>query len=84
MSLASFIPIIGPALEKLLDCIPDPNERLRREAEFQKSLLEAITAESSENRAINKVEAAHSHIFVSGCGPLLAGFVVLPWLSSIS
>lgn len=71
MSLAAFIPILGPAFEKLLACIPDPNERIRREAEFQRSLLEALTAESADNRAINKVEASHSSIFVSGWRPFI-------------
>ncbi|WP_298034742.1 3TM-type holin [uncultured Desulfovibrio sp.] len=71
MSLAAYIPIIGPAIEKLLNLIPDPNERARGEAEFQKSLLAALTAEDSDNRAINKVEAAHSSIFVSGWRPFI-------------
>jgi hypothetical protein len=71
MSLAAYIPIIGPAIEKLLNLIPDPNERARGEAEFQKSLLAALTAEDADNREINKVEAAHRSIFVSGWRPFI-------------
>ncbi|GHV50904.1 hypothetical protein FACS1894168_2620 [Deltaproteobacteria bacterium] len=71
MALAAYIPIIGPAIEKLLNLIPDPNERARGQAEFQKLLLAAVTAEDADNRAINKVEAVHSSIFVSGWRPFI-------------
>ena len=71
MALAGYIPIIGPAVEKLLNLIPDPNERVRCQAEFQKSLLAALTAEDADNRAINKVEAAHGSLFVSGWRPFI-------------
>jgi hypothetical protein len=71
MALAAYIPILGPAIEKLLNLIPDSNERARGQAEFQKLLLTAVTAEDADNRAVNKVEAAHSSIFVSGWRPFI-------------
>jgi len=71
MALAGYIPVIGPAVEKLLNLIPDTNERARGQAEFQKSLLAALAAEDADNRAINKVEAAHGSLFVSGWRPFI-------------
>lgn len=79
MGFASFIPIIGPAVEKLLSLIPDPNERARAEAEYQKALLDATVKEAADNRAINQAEAQHSSIFVAGWRPFIGwvcGFAV--------
>jgi hypothetical protein len=71
MSLAAYIPIIGPAIEKLLDLIPDPNARARAEAEYRKALLNATVQEATDNREINKAEATHSNLFVAGWRPFI-------------
>lgn len=71
MSLVSFIPILGPALEKLLSLIPDPNERARAEADFNRRVLDAVIMESKDQRDTNKVEAAHQSIFVAGWRPAI-------------
>ncbi len=71
MGLVSFIPIIGTAVEKLLGLIPDPNERARAEAEFQRQMLAAVVEEGKDQREINKVEAAHQSIFVAGWRPFI-------------
>jgi hypothetical protein len=34
MALLDFIPIIGPAVDKLLSLIPDPNARAKAKEEF--------------------------------------------------
>jgi hypothetical protein len=69
MNFFSLIPGIGPVVEKILGLIPDVNERARAEAEFNKAILDAITREGADNREINKAEAAHSSVFVSGWRP---------------
>ena len=71
MGLAAFIPIIGTAVDKLLDLIPDTNARARAEAEFQRQILAAVVEEGKDNREINKVEAAHQSIFVAGWRPFI-------------
>ncbi len=71
MSFAAFIPILGPALEKLLNLIPDPNERARAEADFNRRILDAVVEEGRDQRETNKVEAAHRSIFVAGWRPFI-------------
>ena len=95
MSLASFVPVLGPLVDKLLGLIPDPNARARAEAEYRQALLGAMAQESADNREINKAEAAHSSLFVAGwrpfigwvCGSALAfQYIVLPfwiWAAAI-
>ena len=77
MSLAAFIPVIGPALERLLNLIPDPNERARAEAEFNRQVLAAVVDEGRDNRETNKVEAAHQSVFVAGWRPAFGWVGVL-------
>lgn len=71
MGLAAFIPILGPAIQKVLDLIPDANAKARAEAEFNKMVLEAVVAEGRDNREINKAEAQHQSIFVAGWRPAI-------------
>lgn len=71
MGLLSFLPIIGTAVDKLLDLIPDPNQRAKAEAEYRKAVLDATLAESRDQREINKAEAGHRSIFVAGWRPAI-------------
>ncbi|MDR2075722.1 MAG: holin family protein [Desulfovibrio sp.] len=71
MALAAFLPVLGPLVDKILDLIPDPNARARAEAEYQSALLAAVVQESADNREINKTEAAHDSVFVSGWRPFI-------------
>lgn len=71
MNLLSLIPGIGTVVDKVLGLIPDVNERSRAEAEFNKALLDAVVREGADNRDTNKVEAAHSNVFVSGWRPFI-------------
>jgi hypothetical protein len=88
--LAIFRPIIGPIIEKLVDRIPDPNERARAKEDFETKLLSAITAADNAQAEINKVEAGSQSLFVAGwrpwvgwvCGCGLAwSFVLSPFLA---
>lgn len=68
---AALIPLIGPALEKLLSLIPDVNQRAKAEAEYQRALLDIAAKAESDQREINKAEAQHSSIFVAGWRPYI-------------
>jgi hypothetical protein len=85
-----FKPIVGPALDKLLDLIPNKNERERAKEEFEKKMLEAIVSADNAQAEINKVEAGSQSLFVAGwrpwvgwvCGCGLAwSFVLSPFLA---
>src|SRR3990172_5000589 len=80
---------IAAGLKVLNKFIPDPEFKAKAEAELGTSLLEWDKGQLE----INKVEAAHSSIFVSGwrpfigwtCGAAVAyQFVIVPWLTWIS
>jgi hypothetical protein len=71
MALAAFVPVLGSIVDKLLGLIPDANARARAEAEYQTALLAAVVRESADNREINKTEAAHGSVFVSGWRPFI-------------
>ena len=71
MGFAAFLPLIGGAVDKLLDLIPDTNARNRAEAEYQRAVLEIMAKESADQRDINKTEARHQNIFVAGWRPAI-------------
>lgn len=75
MSLAAFIPILGPLIDKLVDRIPDPNERAREKQRIESELLAAATAQQSQQAEINKVEAASADPYTSRWRPTI-GYVV--------
>jgi hypothetical protein len=65
---------IGTALgigAKLIDRIPDPAAKEKAELEMRASLLAALVEESKGQAEINKVEAAHSSLFVAGWRPAI-------------
>lgn len=69
--MLNFITPFMPAINKLLDLIPDKNERARAEAEFRTSFLAAYTEQMRAQAEINKQEAASSSLFVAGWRPFL-------------
>ncbi len=71
MSLAAFIPILGPLIDKLVERIPDPNERAKERVRLETSLLEAATAQQAQQAEINKIEAASPSVFVAGWRPAI-------------
>ncbi len=90
LPILAAIPALTGIVGKILDLIPDGNAKARAEADFQRALLDAAVQESADNREINKAEAQHSSIFVSGwrpfigwiCGAALAfNYIIRPfWL----
>lgn len=71
MALLDFIPLIGPAVQKLLSLIPDPNARAAAEAEYQRTVLDIAAKAEADQRDINKTEAASASLFVAGWRPAI-------------
>ena len=73
--------LLGPGLkmiEKLVDRIPDPAARERASMEMQAELLKYAAEQSIAQMEVNKVEAAHSSIFVAGWRPFIG------WMGGVS
>jgi hypothetical protein len=76
-----FQALLGPGLkmiEKLVDRIPDPAAKERATLEMQADLLKYAAEQSNAQMEVNKVEAAHSSIFVAGWRPFIG------WMGGIS
>lgn len=76
-----FQALLGPGLEmigKLVDRIPDPKARERAELEMKADLLKFAAEQSQAQMEVNKVEAAHSSIFVAGWRPFIG------WMGGVS
>lgn len=85
--LPSLLPMLGEVLDRV---IPDKAEAAKARLEMESKLLEAATLQATQQAEINKIEASHSSLFVSGwrpfigwvCGAGLAwAFVVAPLAS---
>ena len=72
--ISTFLPLV----DKLVARIPDPAARERAALDMQAELLKAAVAESQSQTEVNKVEAAHSSIFVAGWRPFIG------WMGGIS
>lgn len=89
--LLALLPTLLPALTEVLDrVIPDQAAAAKAKLEMEARLLEAATAQAAQQTEINKIEASHQSIFVSGwrpyigwvCGMAIAwAFLVAPMLS---
>ena len=89
--LLALLPSLLPALTDVLDrVIPDQAAAAKAKLEMEAKLLEAATAQAAQQTEINKIEASHQSIFVSGwrpyigwvCGMAIAwAFLVAPMLS---
>lgn len=71
MGLLDFIPIIGAAADKLLGLIPDPNARAQAKEAFDREVLAIAAKADADQRDINKAEATHQSVFVSGWRPAI-------------
>jgi hypothetical protein len=72
--ITAFLPLI----DKIVARIPDPAARERASLDMQAELLKAAVAESQSQNEVNKVEAAHSNLFVAGWRPFIG------WMGGIS
>lgn len=68
-------------MDGVLRFIPDKNERARAKEQFEGQILVAITSLVQGQLEINKIEAQHSSIFVSGWRPAIGWIcgVALGW-----
>lgn len=76
-----FQALLGPGLkmiEKLVDRIPDPAAKERAAMEMQAELLKYAAEQSVAQMEVNKVEAAHSNLFVAGWRPFIG------WMGGVS
>ncbi len=64
-------PVVGPIVDKLVDRIPNPNERQKAKEEFEKQLLDAVNQASIAQTKINEIEASHKSVFVAGWRPFI-------------
>jgi hypothetical protein len=85
MSFLSIFDAVEPVVNKVLNFIPDPKQKL----EAQQALMQSLMQWDSQQTAINTAEAANSSVFVAGWRPFLGWtcgaafaykFVVQPFL----
>jgi len=69
MGILEFLPVVGSAVQKLLDLIPDPNARAKAAEEYQQTVLAIAAKAEADQRDINKTEAASNSLFVAGWRP---------------
>lgn len=67
MSFLSVFDAVSPVVNKILDFIPDPKQKL----EAQQQLMTSLMAWDSQQTQINQQEAASSSLFVAGWRPFL-------------
>lgn len=73
--LPSLIPILGEVLDRV---IPNRAEADKARIELEAALIQAANQESMAQMEVNKVEASHSSIFVSGWRPAIG------WVCAVS
>lgn len=90
MAFATLIPLLTPLIDQLIAHIPDPQARDKARKQAEQDLLGFIAQQQNAQTEINKIEAAHPKIFVSGwrpfigwvCGASLAyTYIVAPFWS---
>ncbi len=64
-------PTVTPIINKLVDLIPNGNERKRAKEELEKELMHAVNAQALAQIEVNKTEAAHKNVFVAGWRPFI-------------
>lgn len=66
----------GGIIDKVLSFIPNPEERAKADRELRAALFDAAVKAESEQREINKVEAANPSMFVAGWRPAVGWLCV--------
>ena len=68
MNLLNFIPSV---VDRVLDFIPNPEERRKAEEKIKSTLTDQIHEIALAQIEVNKTEAAHKSIFVAGWRPFV-------------
>jgi hypothetical protein len=63
--------ILGSVVDKILDYIPNPNERAKAKEMFEMELMKMVMNNANKQIEVNKVESAHKSLFVAGWRPFL-------------
>ena len=67
----------GGLIDKILAFIPNPEEKAKAQQQMQAALLEAAIKAESEQREIDKQEAASASVFVAGWRPAVGWLCVV-------
>lgn len=85
MSFLSVFDAVTPVVNKILDFIPDPKQKL----DAQMQIMSSLQAWDAQQIQVNAVEAANTNVFVSGWRPFIGWvcglafaykFVIQPFL----
>lgn len=85
-------PLVGPALEAILDRIPDPNAKEKARQEYLDTVTRQVSEMNAAQSRVNEIEAQHPSIWVSGWRPAIGWtcavslawhYVGMPILSSL-
>lgn len=72
-----FLELVNPianVISKILDKIPDGDEKIKLQAQMQEELIQVLSDADKAQDDVNKQEAANPNLFVSGWRPA-AGWV---------
>ena len=74
-------PIVGPVIDKLVDRLPNPNERARAKEEMEREFMQAVNNSTELQAKINLQEAKHKSVFVAGWRPFIGWIcgIALAW-----
>lgn len=67
----------GGLIDKILAFIPNPEEKAKAQQQMQAALLDAAVKAESEQREIDKQEAASASVFVAGWRPAVGWLCVV-------
>lgn len=65
------LPAVTPIIDKLVDLIPNSNDRAKAKEEFELALMNAVNQAARDQVEVNKIEAASSSLFVAGWRPFI-------------
>lgn len=65
----NILPFLKPVMEQVDKLIPDKNAAREHKESLEKGVMDAITASNLAQAEINKIEASHESIFISGWRP---------------
>jgi len=79
MAIPAFLQaIVGPTVNKVLDLIPNKNERERARESVEKTIIDGAMAAANAQARINEQEAQHKSLFVAGWRPAVG------WIAAIA
>ncbi|MDE2020752.1 MAG: hypothetical protein KGJ13_10485 [Patescibacteria group bacterium] len=68
---------IGSIVSRILDFIPNPEEKAKAQLQLQQAIITAALQADADQRAINKTEASSASLFVAGWRPAVGWLCVI-------